>query len=229
MEVIKNTECLPDWFALDDYIECELSDEEIYWELYERDVTALEAEMGIFIPCSANYQALAPVNHKNHFSLERMPNSVHPLTALEAAGIASVVNATDKPVEQQASAIYSELYEDEFNTYVTVNLEKSDDQILDELKVLLPSLRESLKADKVRKTFKPSDIQKVRNYRVLPLIDLLFWSKLENVKIKQSVLSKCLFPNGEKGEEDFRKTIIPFAEKVSNRRYIDELRIYLLS
>lgn len=105
---------------------------------------------------------------------------------------------------------------------LSINLHLPDYQIIEELKKLLPQYRKLLKSPNPQKQYKQSDLSKILSYNILPLADLILWAKAENKTITLSVLAVSLFPDGSRGEEDIRKTIIPFMEKVISHQYIYE-------
>ncbi|CCK74513.1 conserved hypothetical protein [Oleispira antarctica RB-8] len=105
---------------------------------------------------------------------------------------------------------------------LSINLHLPDYQIIEELKKLLPQYREYLESPGPRKQYKRADLSKILSYKILPLADLTLWAKAEGKHIPLSVLAVSLFPDGSRGEEDIRKTVIPFMEKVMSHQYIYE-------
>lgn len=105
---------------------------------------------------------------------------------------------------------------------LSINLHLPDYQIIEELKKLLPQYRNLLESPKPKKKYKQADLAKILPYNILPLADLTLWAKAENKNIHLSVLAVSLFPDGSRGEEDIRKTIIPFMEKVISHQYVYE-------
>ncbi|WP_323845304.1 DUF6387 family protein [Microbulbifer magnicolonia] len=117
---------------------------------------------------------------------------------------------------------------------LNIDLTARDDQIISELKELLPRLRKLLQVDPERSrnpTHKeqlflgPSpqkrdtrriDLTKVRDYRVPALIDLYIWSAVEEVNLSSADYLRLVFP-GDTGsdarvsEENIKKTYLPYA------------------
>lgn len=79
----------------------------------------------------------------------------------------------------------------------------TDDEILMALKRHLPSWREDLNIPEPTKRFiKESEINKIRDYRIIPFLDLMIWERDTGTAITKSVIAACVFPNGEIGEVD---------------------------
>lgn len=78
-----------------------------------------------------------------------------------------------------------------------------------------------------RKVSTPSTIQKLKAFRIIPLLDLLIWELDNNVKIKKSILAGLLFHDFENGNaelESGKGKIMRFLDKVmaSNFDFKDE-------
>lgn len=104
---------------------------------------------------------------------------------------------------------------------ICLNLNASDAEILDELKTLLPIYRKLMGIKATSPAYRASDIKKITKYRVLPMLDLKIWATLSNKEIALSVLSKAIYFEDEKGEDNIKKTIYPFMEKVLKPEFMN--------
>lgn len=88
---------------------------------------------------------------------------------------------------------------------VTMNLmEASSDELIEHLRMLIPKWKKQLKTPEpeVRDyRFGISTLKKVLNYRLIPLMDLIFWEELKDTKIPFSKLEELLY-----GESDDYRT-----------------------
>ncbi len=98
---------------------------------------------------------------------------------------------------------YSE-FMNETNVMCNIALERyTDEEILMALKHHLPLWRKDLITPAPKKRFiKRSEITKVRDYRIIPFLDLMIWELQMGVSIPKRVISACVFPDGEFGEVD---------------------------
>ena len=79
----------------------------------------------------------------------------------------------------------------------------TDDEILMALKHHLPLWRKDLNIPESNKRFiKPAEIKKIREYRIIPFLDLMIWERDMSVTITKSVIAASVFPDGEIGEVD---------------------------
>ena len=86
------------------------------------------------------------------------------------------------------------------NVHLTLDLNRPDEDILEDIETLLPKLRESLREPAKEVTYERSDdVVKLRDYQLIALLDLLIWSCYTGVKIKPRKLSFALYPAGVAG------------------------------
>lgn len=79
----------------------------------------------------------------------------------------------------------------------------TDDEILMALKHHLPLWRKDLNIPESNKRFiKPAEIKKIREYRIIPFLDLMIWERDMSATITKSVIAASVFPDGEIGEVD---------------------------
>ena len=105
--------------------------------------------------------------------------------------------------------------------YIELNIEEyCDEDIIKDVQQLLPFWRKQLSVDEPDViNQRKDDVQKIVNYQLIPLLDLLLWSAANRRKIPNSVMTVALFPNGEKGEVEFRQTVLPMLHKLLDYRY----------
>ncbi len=108
------------------------------------------------------------------------------------------------------------------NIHLAISLKASDNEILGQLKRLMPLYRANLECAEPESLFKKSDLKRIIDFKVIELLDLKIWSKIHNLNITHSVLATALFPDGSKGDTELRRTILPLTEKVLTDRYQDE-------
>ncbi len=105
---------------------------------------------------------------------------------------------------------------------IRINLaDYMDKEIKNDLNVLLPKWREQLNISEPGdiSLSKPSDQNKILNYKIIPLIDLMIWAQQNNTQIAHSIYTVALYPYGEKGETEFKQTILPFLKKITSEKY----------
>jgi hypothetical protein len=97
-----------------------------------------------------------------------------------------------------------------------------DKDIIDSFKSCLKKWRQDLdiKVDDKFNFVKPSHRSKIIEYNIIAYLDLLIWATASNIDIPYRVYTAALFPNGEKGEIEFRQTIKVFADKIINSEYV---------
>lgn len=99
---------------------------------------------------------------------------------------------------------------------VSVDIDSSDDQLIDDFKKWLQSSREILCVEGTRKRFNKSHFARWHKNMVLPYIDLMLYTKLSGRPQTLGVLGKTLYPDEyDIGVEDMiRRTVRPLAEEV---------------
>lgn len=144
------------------------------------------------------------------------------------------VHELDDLVQGKEAGIYSASLDDanvkfepidkviENTKYIHVKLDRNmpDSIIIKELERLLPEYRRYLQIPETEKIFKKSDVAKIIDYKIIPLADLTTWAAYVKKHIPYRVLAAALFPDGYKGEEELRKTIIPLMQKVMDLKYL---------
>lgn len=99
--------------------------------------------------------------------------------------------------------------------------EYTDKELISDFQKLLPMWRSELgiKEPTNISYSKPSDIGKVINYAIIPLLDLKIWCEITSSKITHSVYAGTLFPELNRGETDLKQTILPFLNKLMSDSY----------
>lgn len=113
------------------------------------------------------------------------------------------------------------------NLHLVVNTLASDKDITLELETILEEHRSKLEVQVSDNIFRQSVVRKIVDYRIIPILDLFIWEKLENTKISNSVLSAAVFPLGDKGEYEIRMTIRPLAFRVISNEFIKGWMTYV--
>lgn len=91
-----------------------------------------------------------------------------------------------------------------------INPFSNDEQLISDLVDFVHKLRENLNinsSDYLSVNFQ--NLQKWAAYKILPIMDLIIWSKAKNAKITNSVMCVVVFPTGIYGESNLAKSIFP--------------------
>lgn len=80
-------------------------------------------------------------------------------------------------------------------THVTVQLEATDEQIMNDFRQWLNKYREITGRESIKKLFKQTDFNKWIKYGVLPYLDLKIIANIEGKKIKQVKMAHLIFPD----------------------------------
>jgi len=101
------------------------------------------------------------------------------------------------------------------DTWLIVDLNATDKQIIDDFQLWLKVIRELLNVKSPKTYFSENKFKQWANARVLPYIDLSLWSKAHNVRIKDKLYGDILFPDEIDIDttERIRKTTRPLAKK----------------
>lgn len=105
---------------------------------------------------------------------------------------------------------------------IYLNLEGySNKEILNSVEALLPKWREQLNIpEPLNVSFaKNADIKKILDYKIIPLIDLMIWCEINDREITHSVYAGTLFPSFNRGDTEFKQTILPFLNKIISDDY----------
>ena len=109
-----------------------------------------------------------------------------------------------------------------------LNLDFSDDEILEAIRPFLKFLRKRT-GHKV-KFKKPKDfIRKLKQQKILQVMDIYLWQMLNNRQIEYEVLARFLYPNGKFSGKQLRETIIPTVRKLLNSESPDSQFLYYIA
>lgn len=111
---------------------------------------------------------------------------------------------------------------------ISLNLDFSDDVIIEELRAHLKFLRK--RKEYKKKFMRPKlFISKLKQYRILQVMDICLWQMLSNCRIEYSALTRFLYPKGEFSNEKLRKTIITQAENLLDRKSEDSQYLFYIA
>ena len=158
--------------------------------------------------------------------------------SLEMFSQASFVKGSDqlkkegreKSLTQSMRAVV--LGTNESRVYTFFDLESSsDDEIIGSLRALLPVWRKEygIKGRK-QEVFGLGKILKLVDYRILPMIDLLMWAKLNDVSLSNTILSRVLYPkltDEVRGDEQLKDTDRPIATKAMSGETCKNIESYV--
>ncbi|MET3078334.1 DUF6387 family protein [Pantoea leporis] len=122
----------------------------------------------------------------------------------------------EQPLTQSMRAVF--MRTNESRVYTHFDLENSsDEEIIGSLRALLPVWRKEYGINsRKQEAFGLGKILKLVDYRILPMIDLLMWAKLNDVSLSNTILSRVLYPkltDEVRGDEQLKDTDRPIAEK----------------
>ena len=113
----------------------------------------------------------------------------------------------------------------------------TDAEILADLAELLPKWRKQLnqpepnkKRDETtgrKRQSEESVIKRVVEYRIIPMLDLMIWAKLNGFEYSAEQLSRSLYPNEIVTAKHVSDTHQPFAMKFSDEHYTDMIMLWL--
>lgn len=118
---------------------------------------------------------------------------------------------------------------------IEIDLEEaSSDDLAEHLKVLISQWQKHLKVPKPPEKdfrFGHKTFQKILDYKIIPLMDLIAWEQLNNQKIKYPVLAGILHPDIRyaRGSEQIKDTDYPLAHGfLSNDNYFKSLNDFFI-
>lgn len=100
---------------------------------------------------------------------------------------------------------------------IYINLDFSDDAIIEEFKNQLVELRETQNQKPVYSKTK-SYIAKLINFRILQVMDLLIWQAITNHHVLYDTLALFLYPQGQFSGKQLKETIIPLSKNLLNSK-----------
>lgn len=129
------------------------------------------------------------------------------------------VLGSNKPFRPVADIVNAGMDFDYFLTDypITINPFYPDNIIIDELKKVLINIRNKIGFDKKNKPILQRDLINWASYKLLPYFDLKLLEVYEGIKISNSVICSILYPKGEYGEDNLRKSVEPIRQKILNQ------------
>ena len=113
--------------------------------------------------------------------------------------------------------------------HFSVDLFASNEEILKELKSLLPAYRKAL-ADlnlELSRDFKPADIGLFSTYKAFEYVDILLWATTKGLKVPDKLMVSILFgDNVNIDEVVFRQKHKIFYKKILNNNYVHAIRYF---
>ncbi len=106
---------------------------------------------------------------------------------------------------------------------INVNLDFSDEVLIEHFKKWLSAIRAELNMQMKIKTIKQSDLNSWVLYGVLPYLDLKIWEREMNVSIPNRVMADAIYLSGVGGEETVRKTTAPLVKYLLSEKTLNQL------
>jgi len=106
---------------------------------------------------------------------------------------------------------------------INVNLDFSDDILIDQFKKWLSAIRMEVNIHTKPKAIKQSDLNLWTLYGVLPYLDLKIWERETTLSIPNRVMADAIYSTGVGGEETVRKTTAPLVEHLLSEKALKQL------
>ncbi len=97
---------------------------------------------------------------------------------------------------------------------IKINPYYPDSVIIKEIENLLAKVRKKFGFDSINKVLSRKDLLNWASYKLLAYFDLKILEKYEGVKITNSVICSILYPKGEYGEDNLRKSVYPIMSNI---------------
>ncbi|MCL6238772.1 DUF6387 family protein [Acinetobacter sp. ANC 5033] len=110
---------------------------------------------------------------------------------------------------------------------IYINLDFSDDAIIEEIKNQLAELRE-IKNHKPVYLKNKTYINKLINYRILQVMDIILWQVITNHYIQYDALALFLYPRGKYSGKQLKETIMPLSKNLLDSRSNDSGFFYYI-
>lgn len=111
---------------------------------------------------------------------------------------------------------------------INIDLSWPDEILIRDIITLLPIWRKELNHNKKHedKISNGWDVikKKLLDYKIIPLLDLIEWSRMTNTSITNRVLALALFPDGEYDSTNIAQTIKPFIENLFAEFSLEKLK-----
>lgn len=104
---------------------------------------------------------------------------------------------------------------DERKIHLSINVQCSDEQLIDNFRETLASIRSTRSLKFAPKNFNDKDFLRWHRLAILPYLDLTLWASFNDSRIAQHVLGDAIFPNrGGDTTQAIRQTVKPLATKL---------------
>ncbi|HDU8552040.1 TPA: hypothetical protein RG672_000181 [Morganella morganii] len=121
-----------------------------------------------------------------------------------------------------------------FSSSVLVGIDldgATDDEIITSISKLLPLWRTQLslpeKEHVAQKRIGVKTLQKLISNRVIPILDLLLWERINNKSVSNPMLSLLVFNDDPKDTQAIKESIKPFALEAMSDKYTRLLRLHI--
>jgi hypothetical protein len=96
----------------------------------------------------------------------------------------------------------------------------SNEEILSHMAKMLPIWRSQLGLKNItRRSSRNDDIEKIIDYKIIPLMDLFNWEKIYDKKINRNFLLDYIYSNQDRGSSFLEGTVKPFITKILDPNY----------
>lgn len=166
-------------------------------------------------------QFVKPIKIEDVMELNELISEQMELTPLSNDEIVSYRYCTEIETHVDKRAKNLGLRDSYSKVHIALDIETAtNEEILEEVKVLLDVVRKELDVPELKMFKKRTHhTNKLRDYKVMEILDLLFWEALSGCKINRDTLTRNIFINPTKGDTEFRQTIMPFIDKVTSNNY----------
>ncbi|SDK51678.1 DUF6387 family protein [Microbulbifer yueqingensis] len=107
--------------------------------------------------------------------------------------------------------------------HLEINLDASDSALQEKFLDVIKKYRKLREYNSSTKRGSDKSIQRLRQYKVLPYLDLTHWAYLWGIQIHSEVIAKVLFPDSLQGGRFVRETLAPWAEEAIQASFIGTL------
>lgn len=252
MKKINKKSDLPTWFNITDYFKLSsLSDEYLFYQLYTRlnafmvdeykntDFFGKHVCDGMYVFNFCSHFGIDDILPKKAESIISTEKSISPLSLRDIVKI-------NKELDDEMGGDWKSILRDDFSdnhiyisqilkcllwwdgVYCVLNLNYSDEKIMQDIKTLLPKWREELQFKYKKSPIKTSWSvikQKIFLYNAIAIFDLKMWEIATNCKISNGVLAVTLFPDGEYDSIHIAQTIKPFVENLFTTSSIEKIEL----
>jgi hypothetical protein len=112
-----------------------------------------------------------------------------------------------------------------YGTLIHVDLNLPDQLLIKQFESRLSQLRKDIHSNFLALQSRTS-MESFSKYAVLPYLDLSIWAEQEKISIPNRVMADAIFPLGEGGEENIRKTTKPLSKQLLTDDSLNRLAAY---